>query len=185
MKPLITVMSACALSFLGTVGAQQAEPPEEEAREGIPASPHQEQALREVRSDLFERLDQNRDGSISRAEAQAEASLSGNWSEYDENGDQVLDPQEFSAFDAGSTASAEGERTQVARGELTEEGLPATRHQQQVVREDLVEELDEDGDGGISREEAQGEARLIEEWDELDRNSDGQLESTELALLEE
>lgn len=181
MKPVISLMSACTLSLVGTALAQQ--PAEGQGREGIPATTHQEEALREIDSDLFQRLDQDSDGSISRQEAQAESSLSDSWSEYDENGDQTLDPQEFSAYERSSTTESEG--AQLGQQGITEEGLPATRHQQEAVRDDLVEQLDRDDDGGISRQEAEDDPRLTSEWDRLDQNADGELDSTELALLEE
>lgn len=181
MKPVTILMTAGSLALLGTVHAQQAETPEEEA-EGIPATQHQEEALRDVSSDLFNRLDANRDGAISREEAQAESSLSGSWNEYDQNGDQKLDQSEFAAYNKSST---ETEDVEIAQGVPTVEGVPVSPHQQQAIREQLVEDLDKDGDGGISQSEAQGESALISEWDQLDRNDDGKLDSSELEELEQ
>lgn len=181
MKPITTLIAACALSSLGQAGAQQAGPGQEEGRQGVPASPHQEQALRGVGSDLFERLDANHDGSISKQEAQNDASLSGSWSEYDRNGDQVLDQAEFAAFDKSSTSSTESQGQDVGQQGPQVEGLPASPHQEDVVRNELLEQLDKDSDGAISRVEAQGEGRLTAQWDQLDRNSDGKLDSKELS----
>lgn len=136
--------------------------------------------MREIKSDLFEQLDQNRDGAISRQEARTKPSLVSSWSKYDRNSDASLDPEEFSGFEEASASSAAG--TQPGR---TEADMPATRHQEHAVRGDLVEQLDEDGDGVISQEEAQGEARLAARWDQLDRNADGKLDSRELERLEQ
>ncbi|HEX7080434.1 MAG TPA: hypothetical protein VF329_05425 [Gammaproteobacteria bacterium] len=193
MGPVNTVTSACALLLLGTAGAQQTqtteeqsrEATEEQSREGIPATRHQEEAVREISSDLFERLDEDGDGAISRQEAQAEPSLTASWSRYDRNGDDVLDSAEFSEFDTSATSSAEGGDAETGQSGPTEEGLPTTRHQQEVVRDPRVEQLDEDGDGAISRQEAQGDARLSAEWDQLDQNGDQKLDATELARLEQ
>jgi hypothetical protein len=67
----------------------------------------------------------------------------------------------------------------------TEEGMPATPHQEKAVEEDLLAELDQDGDGQISQQEAQVETQLTDNWDELDENQDGMLDSGELSQLEE
>jgi Ca2+-binding EF-hand superfamily protein len=58
--------------------------------------------------------------------------------------------------------------------------MPSTRHQEQAVGDDLLGQLDEDGDGMISQEEAEAEAQLSDNWDRLDRNRDGQLDAREL-----
>jgi hypothetical protein len=183
MKPMTTLIAACALSSLGQAGAQQAETGQEPGRQGVPVSPHQEQALRGVGSDLFERRDANHDGAVSKQEAQNQPSLAGSWSEYDRNGDQVLDQAEFSAFETSATSSTESESEAVGQGQggSQVEGLPASPHQKDVVRNELLGRLDKDGDGALSRGEAQGEVRLMDQWDRLDRNGDGKLDSSELS----
>lgn len=180
MKPMICVTAAGLLLVLGTADAQQTKPHQQD----MPATPHQEQATREIKSDLFKRLDDDRDGSLSRQEAQAESSLAAAWSRYDRNGDDRLDGEEFSRFEssAGSAAGADPELRQAGR---TEADMPATRHQEQAVRDDLIEQLDKDGDGGISQQEAQDERRLAANWDRLDRNDDGKLDSSELDRFEQ
>lgn len=180
MKPLISVTTACISCLLGTVAAQETGTPEAQERQGIPASPHQEQAVREIESDLFARLDQDRSGSISKQEAQAESSLSEGWSGYDRNRDGMLDPTEFSAFEQSSTGAAETEDLELQRAGRTEADMPASPHQEQTIRDDLIEQLDKDGDGGISQQEAQGERRLAANWSRLDRNGDGKLDTREL-----
>jgi hypothetical protein len=191
MKPIATMMAACTVPFLWTVSAQQ-EPAAsdaalEQTREGIPASPHQEEALRDIGGELFSRLDENGDASISVQEARAEAALAERWDELDRNGNQTLDETEFAAYER-STASEESAQdsadVQVAEGELTEEGLPASPHQQDVTQSDLIEQLDTDGDGAVSRQEAQADARLQSEWQELDQDQDGELDRIELSQLE-
>lgn len=184
MKVMTTATAAGILLLLGTVDAQQTETSEETGQQEMPATPHQEQATREIKSDLFKELDKDRNGSVSRQEAQAESSLVAGWSQYDRNGDDRLDAQEFSRFES-STSSAEGENLEVGQSGRTEAGMPATPHQQHAVRDDLIEELDKDGDGGISQQEAQGEARLAASWDQLDRNDDGKLDPRELDRFEQ
>jgi Ca2+-binding EF-hand superfamily protein len=185
MKAMATAIAAGSLFILATVDAQQAEPPEEqEPAEGIPATPHQEQTAREIKSDRFEQLDADRDGSISRQEAQVESVLVASWSKYDRNRDQKLDAEEFSAFEQSSASAAEAEEAVGQRGR-TAAGMPATAHQEHAVRGDLIEQLDKDGDGGISQQEARGESSLAESWDQIDRNDDGKLDSSELDRFEQ
>lgn len=204
MKPVITMMVGTTLAWFVAAGAQepqpleqqaqppqqqaqppeqQAQPPEQQAQtpeqqeqQGIPATQHQREALRELDSELLGRLDANQDGSISREEAQSESGLIEGWSQYDTNGDQVLDQHELAAYEAES----ESEDIEVAEGGRTVEGLPASPHQREAVRPQLVELLDTDGDGAISQSEAQGNSQLTADWEELDRNNDGKLDVSEL-----
>lgn len=216
MKTATSLTAVCAVSLLGAAAAQQPEQqPEatqEEAREGIPITQHQEEALRDIGKDAIRQLDEDGDGTVSRQEAEAEPSVTERWDEYDRNSDQIIDAEELAAIEQHQAGSAEEQEQEVeiARGEVTEEGLPSTRHQQEVTGEQgqtsgqqpagqaqpgagqqqpaaggLVERLDADGDGAISEAEAQGSTRLVEEWDQLDRNDDGKLDSSELGNLAE
>lgn len=183
MKAISTLGAALILSFNGTVAAQQTATPEDPAtQEGIPATEHQEQTAEDVKSDLFQRLDQDRDGQISQEEAQSETALSKSWSEFDEDGDGRLDSQEFSAFE--QDMDVQSHATVGASGQ-TAEGMPTSPHQEQAVEGDLLGQLDADGDGQISQQEAQVEAQLADNWDQLDENGDGVLDSVELSQLEE
>lgn len=177
MKAMTTVIAASILSFQGAAVAQEsATPTESEPRQGIPATPHQKQTTKEIKSDLFSQLDRNRDGAVSRQEAEAKSALTQKWSTYDKNGDGRLDSQEFSAFEQTSA----GDESSAGTSGDTKEGMPATRHQEKAVGNDLVGQLDKDGDGAISQQEAQVEAQLSDNWDQLDRNDDGKLDSGEL-----
>ena len=185
MKIMTTVVAASILSFQGiavaqesTAQAEQEPRPEQEPRQGIPATKHQTQTMDEIKSERFSELDEDGDRSVSREEAQAETKLTDNWSTYDEDGDGSLNPQEYSGFE-GTSASGDTDGM-LGIGEA-EQGMPATRHQQQTVGDDLLGELDSDGDGAISRDEAEGEAGLTGQWDQLDRNSDGKLDAQELS----
>ncbi|MFO7286971.1 MAG: hypothetical protein LOD94_11235 [Gammaproteobacteria bacterium] len=203
MRVVTCLMAGCAVSLLGVAAAQQPET-SDQAREGIPVTQHQEEALRDIDSQAVRMLDKDGDGSISRQEAEGEPSLSARWGEYDRNSDDVLDSTEIAALEQSQPESAGSfeEDVEIARGEVTEEGLPSTQHQREVTQQDhpsgheaggaqqpasggLVERLDTDGDGAISQSEAQGSTRLVEEWDQLDRNSDGKLDSSELGGIVE
>lgn len=185
MKSMTIMTAAGILLVLGTADAQETDASAEAGQQEMPATPHQEQATREIESDLFKRLDADRDGSVSREEAQAESSLVAGWSQYDRNSDDRLDAQEFSRFEASNTSSAAAEDPELGQAGRTEADMPATRHQEQAVRDDLIEQLDKDGDGGVSQQEAQDEARLAANWERLDRNHDGKLDSSELDRFEQ
>ena len=184
MKTMTTLIALGMLSVHGTGVAEPQEASEgQESRQGIPATPHQEQAAREVKGDLFKTLDTDRDGMISKQEGEQDSAVSGNWDGLDENGDGVLDSQEFSAFNEGSSGTQD--LAGVAQSGQTEADMPATAHQEHAVEGDLVEQLDTDGDGEISPDEAEAEAELSDNWDQLDRNDDGKLDSRELDSVEQ
>ena len=183
MKAIRTLGAALILSFNGTVAAQQTSTPEDQATQGgIPTTKHQEQTAEEVKSDLFKQLDQDRNGQISEEEAQAESTLAESWSEFDHDVDGGLDAQEFSAFEQNTDVQ---EGTTVGSRGQTEEGMPTSPHQEEAIEEDLLGQLDQDGDGQISQQEAQVEAQLSDNWDLLDENRDGLLDSRELSQLEQ
>ena len=183
MRTMTTILAASLLSLQGVALAQdsatqsgQEPPPEQESRQGIPATEHQTQTMDEIKSERFSQLDEDGDRAVSREEAQAETQLSENWSTYDEDGDGSLNVEEFSEFER---TSAGGDTTGILGVGETERDMPATRHQQRVG-DDLLGELDSDGDGALSKDEAQGNASLAGQWDQLDQNSDGKLDSQEL-----
>ena len=184
MKTMTTLIALGLVSVHGTGVAEPQETSEgQESRQGIPATPHQEQAAREVKGDLFKQLDSDRDGMISKQEGEQDSSVSESWDGLDQNEDGVLDSQEFSAFNEGSSGTED--LAGVAQSGRTEANMPATAHQEHAVEGDLVGQLDTDGDGEISAEEAESEAQLSDNWDQLDRNGDGKLDSHELDSVEQ
>lgn len=188
MKATITAVAASLLACYGSAVSQETQTTDDqESAQGIPATPHQAGTVREVESELFERLDQDSDGVVSREEAQGSAMLSDNWSQFDQNGDGALDSREFGDFRAEQgTVSGAGEATMTGAAETdAAAGLPETHHQEQTVGNDLLGQLDSNGDGRISQEEAQSEARVADNWDQYDQNGDGQLDSRELDRLEQ
>jgi Ca2+-binding EF-hand superfamily protein len=101
--------------------------------------------------------DANRDGVISREEAQSIPRLAGQFDTADANKDGQLDTAEMEAYRA--TVRAE------ARARAQERWTAA----------------DKDGDGALSREEAQASMpRMAQNFDEFDANGDGRLERSEL-----
>jgi hypothetical protein len=133
MKAISTLSAALILSFNGTVAAQQTSTPEDqETQRGIPATQHQKQTAKEVKSDLFSRVDKDGDGQISQQEAKSNSALSKNWSKFDENADGRLDSQEFSAFERSSDVREDAAGTKAT----TEKGIPSTRHQEQTIDDD-------------------------------------------------
>lgn len=185
MRATVTAVAASLLACYGSAVAQETESAaEQESSEGIPATPHQAGTAREIESDAFTKLDQDGDGLVSRQEAQGYAMLSDNWSQYDQDGDGALSSREFGDFRAehGDVART-GEPT--ATGAAEAEGMPETRHQKETVGGDLVAQLDSNGDGTISEQEAQAHAELADNWDQYDEDGDGKLGSAELDRLEQ
>src|SRR5690606_29292367 len=172
MKHMITTGAALfALSLQApVVAAQEASPepettPRTETQRGVPSTPHQETVSREIESDTFGHLDKNGDGAVSKDEAGKKSGLTDNWSQYDGNGDGSLDKDEFAAFEQRSNSSEELARTASSRS--TQSGtagseMPSTRHQEQTVQDDLIGQLDEDGDGAVSQQEAEAEAQVAD-----------------------
>jgi Ca2+-binding EF-hand superfamily protein len=94
----------------------------------------------------------------------------------------MLDEQELSGVHESSTSSTQ---TEGLAGVGTKADMPTTRHQEHAVQGDLIKQLDTDGDGKISQQEAEVEARLSDNWDEIDRNGDGKLDSNELDRVDQ
>jgi Ca2+-binding EF-hand superfamily protein len=178
MKRMTIAVAASILSVPGFAVAQDsATSAESQSRQGIPSTPHQEEAMKEIKSNALGKLDTDRDGLVSREEAQAKPGLSDKWSSLDQNADGQLDAEELAKVESKSHT---GHDTASATATRSTEDMPSTPHQKEVVGNDLLGELDEDGDGMISQEEAEAEAQLSDNWDRLDRNRDGQLDSREL-----
>src|SRR5690606_1611763 len=73
------------------------------------------------------------------------------------------------------------------RPEQEREGIPATNHQARTmddIKSDRFSELDEDGDGSISREEAEAETKLTDNWSTYDEDGDGSLNPQEYSGFE-
>jgi Ca2+-binding EF-hand superfamily protein len=101
--------------------------------------------------------DANRDGVISREEAQSNPRLAGQFDTADANKDGQIGAAEMEAYRA--TVRAE------ARSRAQERWTAA----------------DKDGDGALSREEAQASMpRLAENFEKFDANGDGRLERSEM-----
>ncbi|BBA36271.1 uncharacterized protein sS8_4341 [Methylocaldum marinum] len=74
-------------------------PPGQQIEKGIPASPHQVQVEKEIKSKRFKKLDANGDGLLSEDEGRADSKLMEQWQELDSNRDGQLDEDEFSKFE--------------------------------------------------------------------------------------
>ncbi len=121
------------------------------------ASPDYKVRHEEMKAHLLERLkaaDTNGDGMISREEANAGL------------------PQLAKHFDAIDTDK---------NGLITMQELEAAMKGLHGRHRDAMKHLDKDGDGLISRAEAQAAPRLAKHFDEIDANKDGFLSKDELA----
>jgi EF hand domain-containing protein len=107
---------------------------------------------------MMERLrqaDTNADGMISRDEAKALPRLLQNFDAIDTNHDGQLSADELRAFHKQGRAEHKGGR-------------------------DFLKKLDTDGDGRISKAEAQAAPRLAEHFDDIDANKDGFITTDEM-----
>lgn len=111
---------------------------------------------------LIERADSNHDQLISRDEAKAGAPiLAVQFDAIDTNKDGQLSADELKAFHEAMRKAAEAE------------------HKAHLAA--MIKKLDLNGDGAVSRAEAQqGAPHLAKRFDKLDANKDGQLTAAEL-----
>ena len=130
-----TVLTALTLSALAAGAVSAATPA---AGDAAPGSKHAE-----WRQQLFERIDTNHDGTISRAEYQAW--IDGRFAKLDSNGDGVVDAGEI----ANSPAAAE-------RSEKRAEGF--------------VRRYDTSGSGNVSKTDF--ESREMQRFDRLGNGAD-------------
>ncbi len=102
----------------------------------------------------FKQADTNGDGMISRDEAKALPMIAKHFDEIDANHDGQITADELRAFHQKMHGNHAGKRFQ---------------------------KLDTDGDGRISRAEAQAAPKLAEHFDAIDANKDGYITPDELA----
>lgn len=110
----------------------------------------------------FNTLDQDADGVVSQSEAQMDPTVSQNFSIADTDQDQNLSQSEFSALEQQMQTGAAGAET-----------LPE------------FSSLDLNGDGQISKDEAQTISSLNENFDSADTDADGNLNQSEFSAFEQ
>lgn len=148
----------------------------------------------------FEELDTNQDGYVSREEAISSEPLVNNWSSADTNADDQLDQSEFSAFeeqqggatepapdtgmgtDGGMGTDTGGGTDSGAMGDPQSSADPMSGQAEGEIAS--FESLDTDGDGYISEQEAQAHDALANSWQDVDVNSDNQLDQAEFSAFE-
>jgi Ca2+-binding EF-hand superfamily protein len=123
----------------------------------LAAAAPEAQGGRGAMADRIKQADTNGDGMISREEAKALPRIAAHFDEIDANHDGQISADELRAF-------------------REKQGGDATKH-----RGAMFKKLDTDGDGRISRAEAQaGAPRLAEHFDEIDTNKDGFISMDEM-----
>ncbi|HYE35154.1 hypothetical protein [Methylocaldum sp.] len=75
------------------------QPPGQQIEKDIPATRHQVEVEKEIKSERFKKLDANQDGLISESEGRVDTKLKEDWREFDKNQDGQLDQDEFSKFE--------------------------------------------------------------------------------------
>lgn len=159
MKKLL--LSCCALAFLAPAAAFACPP---EGR-GMP---------------MMEKVDTDKDGSISMAEADAAAKA--RFEAMDENKDGSLSPSEFDKAPRpdgmnGKEGAGQGRKApDSGRGPMRGEGRG-------MMREKRFESMDADKDGKVSEAEFLAGAKKRHEW--MDTNKDGKISKDEMQARRE
>ncbi|MDB5926163.1 MAG: hypothetical protein JWN13_5099 [Betaproteobacteria bacterium] len=123
----------------------------------------------QTRKQVFDQLDANRDGNISRAEADASPELVAIFVTTDANSDDMLSLVEFAAVPISfGDAAAQTGSLQVQGG---------------TTRQQVFDALDANHDGMISRAEADASPDLVAVFVSTDANSDSMLSPAEFALV--
>lgn len=139
----------------------------------------------------LQRLDADKDGRISRAEAAADPAFAARFDRLDLNKDGFVDRADhelaasqrrdawFKAADTDGDGTLSRAEFDAAAGQWEGRRGPGPRPGRQMARGEAIAALDKDGDGRISRAEAAG-SPLAARFDSLDTNKDGFLDREEL-----
>lgn len=168
------IILAAALTGTALGGAAYA------AQNAAPATPAAgTHHLHRGHGDRLARIDTNHDGTITHAEAIAAAEA--RFARLDTNGDGTVTQQEMQANRAAMRAKWQERRAQRAA-----QGAPdgkAWSHRGPHRHGMMLKRLDTNGDGVITRAEAQAEAQTAagKRFDRIDANHDGRIDQTEIA----
>lgn len=134
------------------------------------------------------KLDADKDGRISRAEAASDPQFAARFDELDVNKDGFIDRidhearagQRRDAWFAAADADKDGKltRAEIDAADVARRAELQQRHQARSAERFAA--IDTDGDGRISREEAKGRMHLEQRFEQLDTNRDGYLGQDEL-----
>ncbi len=127
----------------------------------------------------FEEIDEDGNGVISQEEAQTYDQLAQNWQQYDLDSNQQLDQSEFSAFESDMKPEDTG-----VNGAMGEDEMGAQAPDQKPEQTASFSDLDVDGDGIISQDEAQQNDQLAQNWQQYDFDSNQELDRAEFSVFE-
>jgi hypothetical protein len=132
------------------------------------------------RPPTFGDLDFDRNDVLDRGEVQGRSPLSGQWSRFDSNGDGMIEPTEFAAFERYEGPTPTG----IPAGPLDRSFLGSRRPGAGLASDPSFSDLDVDGDGVLSKAEAAGRKGLLDEWWPADKDKDNRIERSEFSAFE-
>lgn len=141
---LVAAIAAAALTAVAIAAPPQSSAPDRSARQQA----------------MFDQLDANSDGAISRSEAAANPRLAQRFDQIDANNDGRLSREELAQARAQRGEGQRGKRGHGMMGQF--------------------KALDTDGDGRISRAEAAANPQLAARFAELDANNDGYIDRADM-----
>lgn len=161
------ILKSLAVVFLATAAVGADEKPASKVKEETNA------AVDRMVANILERMDTNKDGKISRQEAKGR--IAENFDRLDTNKDGYLDKDELRRVARIMVENwAKAEPSKTGDSKKPEAGEAAVER----ILQNLLERMDANKDGNISREEAKG--KIAENFDRIDANKDGFLDKDEL-----
>jgi Ca2+-binding EF-hand superfamily protein len=164
---------ACSFSVIWAMAAiaQESKKPDKSDLPAKPSdtSPRPSQRAEQIVDAILQRMDENKDGKISRAEAKGR--IADNFDAIDTNKDGFLDRKELLAM---------AQRLPPAFGGPGRPGMPPGGPGGFGPRPDPLDfdALDKNADGRLTRDELKG-TRFAALFDEIDKNKDGKIDPRE------
>lgn len=182
MTPFSKIILAAALGGTAIAGTAYAAQDQSTTPATSPTGMH-----RHHRGDMFAKLDANHDDVITRDEAIAAADA--RFAKDDTNGDGKITKDEIEAKHAAMRAkwqqrrAAQGADTAQSPDGAPQPGPHGRRGDRHGHRGDMMQRLDTNSDGVVTKAEA--EAAATARFDKLDTNHDGRIDQAEIAAAKQ